>query len=260
MQITHLKNTCKNIRENILKLSFKAKTGHIASNLSVVEIVFTVLYQKYHEKDKIEFILSKGHASIAYFSCLLNFKKITNKQLGTIFQNNSKFGGHVTSNISEIIFSTGSLGHGLPYAAGLSYALNLKKSKSKVIVVISDGELNEGTTWETFLIASHHKLKNLCVIIDNNKFQALGRTKNILDMGNLKKKILSFGADVEETDGHDILKIKKFINKKTSSFKVLIAHTIKGAGIEFMEDKLLWHYKSMSQEDLDDATRDLRTL
>ena len=260
MQIRHHKIDCKNIRENILKLSFKAKTGHIASNLSIVEIIFSVLLNKYIKNTKLEFVLSKGHASIAYFACLHFFKKISIKELDTIFQNNSKFGGHVTSNIKEIIFSTGSLGHGLPYAAGLSYALKNKGLKRKVVVVISDGELNEGTTWETFLIASHNKLNNLYVIIDDNKFQALGKTKDIINMKNLRNKIKSFGADVFSCNGHDINKLNKFINLKGKNFKVLIANTIKGAGVKHMENSILWHYKSMTLSDYQKAKDNLKKI
>ncbi len=181
--------------------------------------------------------------------------------MDSIFKNGSLFGGHITANIKEIIFSTGSLGHGLPYAVGLAYASKKKLLKEKIFIIISDGELNEGTTWESLLIASHHHLSNLFVILDNNKFQALGLTKDILKIDNLKTKFKAFDMNVHECNGHDISKIKKFVNlKENGKPNILIANTIKGCGIDFMENNIKWHYSSLDPKSYNLAKKKIRYI
>ncbi len=149
--------------------------------------------------------------------------------------------------------SSGSLGHGLPIAAGLALASKLSKTDQKTFVLVGDGEMNEGTNWEAMLFASHKALDNLIVIVDQNRFQAMGSTAEVLDMGSLEEKFTSFGFDVETLDGHDTTAISKAltaaINAENGKPKALIAHTKKGAGVSFMEMNNLWHYTR-----LDDAT------
>ena len=170
----------KKIRIKILKISNLAKSSHIGSSLSIVEILL-VIY-KFFIKKKNVFILSKGHACLAYYCILNKFGYVSLKQLNSFGKNNSLLMGHASHKVPGIEFSTGSLGHGLPYATGRALAEKLDNTNNRVYVLISDGELNEGTTWESLLFASFHKLDNLFIIIDYNKIKSTNFTKNILNI------------------------------------------------------------------------------
>jgi transketolase len=165
-------------------------------------------------------------------------------------------GGHPEFNkINGVEASTGSLGHGLPIAVGMSIAAKIKKSKHKVIVVTGDGEMNEGSNWEAAMTASKHKLSNLTLIIDYNKIQSYGYTKDVLDLEPLKKKLTSFGFACKEVDGHNVEKLKKIFKKLPFNFKkpsAIICHTIKGKGVIYAEGKPEWHHKSkLSKQDIE---------
>ena len=156
---------------------------------------------------------------------------------------------HISHKVKGIEFSTGSLGHGLPYAVGKALGKKINKNNYKVYVLISDGELNEGTTWESLIFASHHMLDNLFVIVDYNKIQSLDFVQKVLKIENLQKKFKSFNCNVIKVDGHNIHEIKKSFNKKKNKKPtIIIANTIKGKGVNFMENKILWHYKSPNKE------------
>ena len=237
------KKISKNVRKKILIHSFKAKSAHIASSLSIVDII-TVIYFNQLKKNKNNlFLLSKGHACLAHY-CLLNeLKIISDKILNTYGKNNSLLMSHSSHKVPGVIFSTGSLGHGLPVSVGIALSNKIKK-KNKIFVLLSDGELNEGSNWESFLFASHHKLDNLIIIIDYNKIQSLDFVKNTLKLEPLRAKLSSFGLKVKIIDGHNHSKISRSLKTKTNKPLVIIANTVKGKGIRFMENKVLWHYKS----------------
>ena len=166
---------------------------------------------------------------------------------------------HASHKVKGVEFSTGSLGHGLPNAVGKALGEKINKSKSKIYVLISDGELNEGTTWESLLFASFHKLDNLFIIIDYNKIQSLDFVKNVLKIEPLKQKLNSFNCNVSKIDGHNINQITKSLKfKNNNKPNVIIANTIKGKGVKFMENTVLWHYKSPNKEQLSDAMKDLK--
>jgi transketolase len=151
---------------------------------------------------------------------------------------------HVSHKVPGIEFSTGSLGHGLPYATGRALAEKINKTNNNIYVLISDGELNEGTTWESLLFASFHKLDNLFIIIDNNKLQSLDLTKNVLQLEPLNKKLKSFNCNVKNINGHSLDQIYKSLLKKNNNKpNIIIANTIKGKGVSYMENKIEWHYK-----------------
>ena len=179
--------------------------------------------------------------------------------LNSYGKNNSILMSHVSHKVPGVEFSTGSLGHGLPYATGRALAEKINFTSNTVYVLISDGELNEGTTWESLLFATFNKLDNLCIIIDYNKIQSLDFTKNILKIEPLKKKLVSFGCNVKNINGHNINEIYKSLsltkNKKPTA---IIANTIKGKGVKFMENKILWHYKSPDNEQLKEAIKSLK--
>ncbi len=254
------KKFLSNVRKNILISSHKAKSSHVGSCLSIVEIL-SVLYQKIllnQKKDDKTFILSKGHACLALYCVLVECKKLSQKTLDTYGKDNTVLMSHVSHKIKGVNFSTGSLGHGLPVAAGYALSLKLKLKNKKNFVLISDGELNEGTTWEALLFAGHHKLSNLVVIIDYNKYQSLTTVKKTLDVEPLSKKIRNFNCNVINVDGHNVKKLISVMKKKNSKKPlVIIAHTIKGKGISFMENNILWHYKSPNKIELNKSLREL---
>ena len=247
----------KKIRKKILNISYKAQSAHIGSSLSIVDII-TVLYLKIINRNlKNIFILSKGHACLAHY-CLLNqLKVISDKMLNTYGKNNSILMCHSSHKVKGVNLSTGSLGHGLPVATGIALSNVILKRKEKVFVLLSDGELNEGSNWESILFAAHHKLKNLVIIIDYNKVQSLDSVKNTIKLEPIKQKFLSFGCDAVLINGHDHKEIFKAIKKKTTKPLVVIASTIKGKGVSFMENKVLWHYRPLNKIELEKGLKEL---
>ena len=210
------------------------------------------------KKSNNDFILSKGHAGLALYCVLYCLKKISKKLLYSYGSNNTLLMQHVSHKVKDIRVSTGSLGHGLPIAVGIALSSKLRNKNKKIYVLISDGELNEGTTWEALLFASHHNLKNLIIIIDYNKIQSLAPVKKTLKIEPLANKLKSFGCEVKKIDGHNFKKIFNALNnKKNSKPLVVIADTIKGKGVSFMENRVSWHYKSPSNEELIKAIKEI---
>ena len=257
MKNNNNKEIAKEIRKKILKLSNTAKSSHVGSSLSIVDILL-ILYKFFIKKNNT-FVLSKGHACLAYYCILQKFGYISNKILNSYGNNNTILLAHVSHKVPGVEFSTGSLGHGLPYATGRALADKINKKNNKIYVLISDGELNEGTTWESLLFASFHKLDNLIVIIDYNKIQSLDFTKNVLKLEPLKEKFKSFNCNIKNINGHDFNQIyKSLLVSKNGKPTVIIANTIKGKGVKYMEGKILWHYKSPSTQELDIAINELK--
>jgi len=252
-----LRHIAKQIRTRIVKLSNSAKSSHIGSSLSIVEIL-VVLYKFFINKKNI-FILSKGHACLAYYCVLQKFGYLSVKILKSYGQNNTILLSHVSHKVPGVDFSTGSLGHGLPYATGRALAEKINKTNNKIFVLISDGELNEGTTWESLLFAAHHKLDNLIIIVDYNKIQSLDFTKNVLKLEPLNKKFKSFGCNVKKINGHNFNQIyRSFSLKKNKKPTIIIANTIKGKGVSFMENSILWHYRFPNKNELNIALKELK--
>ena len=242
------KNFSLKIRKLILKIANSSQCSHIGSNLSIVDIL-TVLYVKFLKIKKNSFILSKGHACLAQYCVLKELGFITDKTLNTFGKNGTILMSHASHKVPGINLSTGSLGHGLPVATGIALANKINKKKSKMFVLLSDGELDEGSNWESILFSSHHKLDNLVIIIDYNKLQSTSSVKNTLNLEPLDKKFESFGCKVLTVNGHNCEKIFKALNSKSSKPLVVIANTVKGKGVSFMENSVLWHYKSLDSED-----------
>ena len=248
----------KSIKSNILQLSHKAKSSHIGGCLSIVDILVvlfnSILRKKSGKKFKDSFILSKGHACLALY-CTLFEKGILSKSYG---ENNTLLMSHASHHVPGIKFSTGSLGHGLPVAIGSALSAKKDKNDRKVYVLISDGELNEGTTWEALMFAAHHKLNNLCVIIDYNKLQSLTFVSETIKIEPLAQKITSFGCEVKNINGHNILQLKKALKLKNKNKpRVIIANTIKGKGVSFMENNIEWHYKSPNLNQLKTSIKEI---
>jgi len=242
-------------RKTVLRLIYKAQTSHIGSNFSAIEIM-TVLFDKIDLK-KDKFILSKGWAAASLYYFLWRKGRITKEELDSYCQPGSKFIGLAEPIIPEIPASGGSMGFGLPFGVGFALAKKLKKEKGKVFVLMSDGEMQTGSTWESSLIAAHHKLDNLVVIVDFNGLQAMGKVKEILNIEPLKEKWEAFGWEVREIDGHNFEEIEKSLTLPSERPVVIIAKTIKGKGVSFMEGDNIWHYKAPSEEEYQKALKEL---
>jgi transketolase len=252
-----LKEIASNIRFSIIKMLVPKESHHIGCSLSTVEILTTLYFnvlnvnpEKPEDKNRDIFILSKGHGAAALYATLAEkgfFKK-------DVLQKYDTDGGilpeHSTKVVPGIEASTGSLGHGLPIGIGFALDRLKNKSKSKAYVLLSDGELDEGSNWEAIMFAGHHRLHNLTVIIDLNGFQGYAETKEVIDLSPLSEKIKLFGWEVKECDGHDFMSLKTALDKKQSSGKprMIIAQTVKGKGVPYFEGKFEAHYKSIDEE------------
>ncbi len=246
----------RNIRSNILNLTFKAKSSHIGSCLSIVEILVALYFGVLKKNDR--FILSKGHAALALYSTLFEKKIISKKIFYSFGSNKTLLMNHVSNRVNGVEFSTGSLGHGLPVSVGKALKFKTNKEKNKVYVLMSDGEMNEGTTWESLLFANHHKLDNLNIIIDYNKIQSMDFVSKVIKIEPLKQKLQSFGCKVYEVNGHSVKQLSKILKRKvTNKPKVIIANTIKGKGVSFMENNNLWHYKNPDDNELNKAIKEI---
>lgn len=255
----YLNSKALEVKKLILTISHNAHIGHIGSALSVADIL-TVLYfsilninpkkPKFVKRDR--FILSKGHAVSALYSILYLKGFISKKNLNSYCKNGGLLGEHPEHLVPGIEFTTGSLGHGLSAGLGMAMAAKMDNQDYKVYVLLSDAECNEGEVWQAAASASHHKVGNLIAIIDHNKVQALGTTKDVLNMEPLAAKWTSFGWSVIETDGHnlDLLYYSLLLSKsKNNQPTVIIANTIRGKGVPFMEHKLQWHYLSTTTQE-----------
>ncbi len=241
------------IRRHGIEMTHLSGGSHIGAILSVADIV-SVLYSdilKYDAKnpeleDRDRFILSKGHAGASIYAALAECGFFSVSELKTHYQDGSRLSGHVSHHLPGVDFSTGSLGHGLSAAAGIAYALKKDKKDAYSFVVLGDGECNEGSVFEAALFANHFRLNNLIAVIDHNRMQSLDYNENTLEIEDMAAKWRSFGWKVIELDGHDHDALKTaFINAKQEKEKptVIIANTIKGKGVSFMEMDILWHYR-----------------
>ena len=254
------------IREYILKMLYQGQSAHAGSNLSAVDLL-TVLYfnilninpKDPEWEDRDRFILSKGHAAAVMWAILAEKGFFSRERLNTYYKNNG-LPGHVTKlNVPGVDFSTGSLGHGLSFACGVALSAKRYKKNYHTFVILGDGEMDEGSIWEALLFAPHNKLDNLTVIVDYNKIQSLDYVENILDLEPLYDKLKAFGWNTIEIDGHNHKEIEKALNntiKNKPTF--IIAHTIKGKGVSFMENSIDWHYWNIDEKMLQQAFNELK--
>jgi transketolase len=255
------KDISQKARIDILRMTHKTGASHVGSGLSVIDILATTFVHKYYKLEtyQTEILLSKGHAAAALYAVLHELNLLNGIPLDQYCEDDSKIYGHVNHLASpEIPLSTGSLGHGMPFALGMALASRLKESPGRTFVILSDGECNEGTTWESALVANQFKLNNLVVIIDRNRIQSLGMTEETISLEPLEEKWISFGWKTVVIDGHDHSAILEALETETTAPLCIIAETIKGKGVTFMENSVLWHYKSPSSEELTDAIEQVR--
>ena len=268
-QIKNIKSFAFQVRKNILEMAVSAgaDSAHFGGALSITEIVSTLFaYQmkidkknpNWEERDR--FILSKGHACLAYYAALCEVGYISREELKTFEKNDTNLLGHPVINKNlGIDFSNGSLGMGLSLGIGVAISSKKKMKNFNVYVVVGDGECNEGSIWEAAMAAPNFKLDNLYVIIDKNNFQQTGSNKEIMNLDNLKDKWTSFGWHAVELDGHDIQALYNFFNlsEKIDKPKAIIAKTIKGKGFSFSENNNDWHHSILSKSFYEKALEEL---
>jgi len=256
---TEYKQLATNARKKVLEMIFKAQTSHIGSNFSAIDLL-TVLYDIASVGDKTDrVIISKGWIAACTYYFLSEKGLIPKEDLDTFCQSGSKYIGLLEPSVNGVDAAGGSMGFGLPFAVGFSLAKKIAKEPGRVFVLMGDGEVAIGTTWESALIAAQQKLGNLTVIIDANGLQAMGEIKDILNIEPLKDKWEAFGWDVTEIDGHNYDDIKNALLNDSKSDKpnIIIAKTIKGRGVSFMENNNIYHYKALSQEEYEKALKEL---
>ena len=269
--IEHLKRVAAELRGKIVETSSRAHVPHLGSCLSCVDIL-TALYwgplsdlpARIQADDRDHFILSKGHAAPALFQVLAKkgmFSPDLLGQLDRYGQDGTLFGEHPPAHgVPGIEAATGSLGHGLSIGNGLALGARMRGFNMRIYVLMSDGECNEGSVWEAAMMAARHKLDRMCVIVDFNGWQATGRSEEILALDPLREKWAAFGWQAEEVDGHDISALLTLLHQAGDGAGrpvVLIAHTVKGKGISFMEDDNNWHYRIPSDSEVSVARREL---
>lgn len=273
MNDTELRKQAQQVRLRALELCYRKKASHLGGAFSIADFL-TVLYFKFlnvdpqnpQASDRDRLFYSKGHACTTLYAALEQrgfFKNLpADRNLESYTDNDSIFTSHVNHKVPGVELSTGSLGHALGVAAGVALAAKMRKQNFFTYAILSDGELNEGSNWEAILFAAHHKLNRLILIVDYNKIQSFGRTEEVLNLAPLADKFASFGWNVSEVDGHDLQKIQITLQQvlKCESQKpsVIIAHTVKGKGVSFMEDRLEWHYKSPNDTEYAQAVAELK--
>lgn len=255
---SNLEKLSKEIRHNVLRAILKSKASHIASAMSIVDIL-TILYgAKYINPEIPQLFLSKGHAGIAVYSTLRAIGIINEDMFSTYYENGSHLGGHVShKKVPGVHLSTGSLGGGIAVANGVALANQISGSIEKTYVIVGDGECQEGSIWEAVIFASHHQLKSIVVIIDRNGLQGCGTDEEIMSLGDIGEKFLSFGWAVFNSDGHNFEQLKQALDSVTDKPKCIVAHTTKGKGVKFMENNNLWHYKNVTDNDYQIAINEL---
>jgi len=259
----------RNIRLKCLKMVYKARASHIAGALSCADILGVLFHnvlnidpQNPQKPDRDLFYFSKGHACTALYAALATKGFFPESDLDTFTQEGSLFLSHVSHYIPGVELSAGSLGLTLSHAIGCAIAKKHKKQTARVFCLLSDGELNEGSNWEGFLFAPHHKLDNLTVIVDYNKIQSLDRVESVLVLEPLEEKFRSFGWNCLSIDGHDHSELNRAFNYRSNNIKptVIIANTIKGKGVDFMEDTVKWHYKSPDEKEYLEAIEQIKQM
>jgi transketolase len=243
-----LKDILRKARLRLLKMHFESGVGHIGGNLSSLDMMLTLHHRVMGGDD--HFVLSKGHAAGALYVTLWSLGRLTEEQLATFHKEHTKLGGHpVPRGLADIPFAVGSLGHGLGLAAGLALGKKLRGQPGRVYCLLSDGEWNEGSTWESLMFLAHRNLREVVSLVDVNGLQGFGSTAEVVNLGSLASKLDEFGVEARAIDGHDTDAIERALKAPATDRPIaLVASTIKGHGVSFMENKMEWHYLPMTAE------------
>jgi transketolase len=265
---SELAELARRIRLHVLRMTNRGGSSHVGAAFSMTDIV-AVLYgailnvdpKRPNDPERDRFILSKGHAGVAVYAALAERGFLPVDKLMDHCQDGSDFSGHVShKGIAGVELSTGSLGHGLPVAAGMAFAGKHAGGKHRVFVLMSDGECDEGSNWEAILFAPHHRLDNLVAVIDYNKIQSLAPVSETLGLEPFADKWRAFGWDVREVDGHDHSALRETLSSAPWTVgkpSCVIAHTTKGKGVSYMENAVAWHYRTAKGADFEQALKEL---
>lgn len=228
-------------RSRLLRMHYQSGVGHIGGNLSCLDATM-LLFNEYIGPDD-RFILSKGHSAGALYIALWSVGRLTDEELTTFHRDGTRLAGHPPAGgLDDIPFATGSLGHGLSLAAGTALAWRLQGRGGRVFCMMSDGEWQEGSTWEALVFAQHHRLENLTVLVDHNNLQGFGSTSEVASMSPLWDRLSGFDVDVHIVDGHDLPAMREALQPSENRTRVVMLQTVKGHGIDFMEGRMEWHY------------------
>lgn len=256
---TGMSLNCRVLRKTVLDMAYAGATVHIGCAFSIMELL-AVLYRKHlrypgnepRAEGRDYLVLSKGHGVMAQYACMHAKGWLQDEAISSYFSDGSELKGLSDSRVAGLEVTSGSLGHGFSVGVGLSLGAKMRQSDQKTYAIVGDGELNEGPIWEGALFAAHHKLSNFMVIVDENGFQAMGGTDEVLHLGSIKDKFESFGFKALEVDGHDEIAIDAAVESlwasKTGEPKALIAKTMKGKGVSFMENNNAWHYTRLNPD------------
>ncbi len=248
-----------NLRRTVLEMAYAGSTVHIGCAFSLIEIL-AVLYRNHlrypgndpKANDRDYLVLSKGHGVMAQYACLYEKGWLSKSDLQNYFNNGSRLKGLSDSHVTGCEVTSGSLGHGLSVGVGMALAAKLAKADQYCYAIVGDGEMNEGTIWEAMLFATHWSLDNLIVIVDENGFQAMGKTSEVMKLGSIRDKFSAFGFEVMAIDGHDEVAIEAALVQLKASRngmpKAIVASTVKGKGVSFMEHQNIWHYTRLTED------------
>jgi transketolase len=256
------------LRKTILKMAFSGATVHIGCAFSIVEIL-AVLYRQHldmgnglpNAAGRDYLVLSKGHGVMAQYACMHELGWLSDADIEGYFSDGTLLKGLSDAHVPGLEVTSGTLGHGLSVGVGLALSAKLAKNEKHCFAIIGDGEMNEGAIWEALLFAAHFKLDNLMVIVDENRFQAMGTTQEVMGLGNIKQKLDAFGFDTLDINGHDEVALDHglsvLMQNKNGRPKAIVAATIKGKGVSFMENNNSWHYTRLSTETYNAALMEL---
>lgn len=255
------------VRAHCLRMTHRGKSGHVGSMLSMADLL-AVLYSSILRvdpkqpdwPDRDRFILSKGHGGGAVYATLAELGFFPKDWLNTYYLDNGKLSGHISHHVPGVEFSTGSLGHGLPVAVGMALAARHAGKQHRIFCLMSDGDCNEGSTWEAMMFAAHHKFDNLIVVVDYNRVQALGKMEDVIEMEPFARKVEDFGWAARTIDGHNCGQIEKTLSEvpfASNKPSWVLARTVKGKGVSWMENTVSCHYGSVNDEQLAKALKDL---
>lgn len=255
------------VRRHVVTMTSKGRSSHVGSGLSAADLL-AVLYARVMKFDPTDpkvagrdrFVMSKGHAGAAVYAVLAESGFFSTDRLAEHYQNGSVFSGHVShAGVPGVEVSTGSLGHGLSVGSGMAWRAKATSERWRTYVLLSDGECDEGSTWEAALFAAHHRLDSLVAVVDYNGLQSLTTTEDTLALEPFADKWRSFGWTVHEVDGHDHESLTQAMTDRGNRPVAVLARTRKGKGVSFMEDQVLWHYRSPDEEELAAALRELQS-
>jgi len=243
-------------RKRLLQMHYEAGVGHIGGNLSAIDAMLIVLHEFVQPDDA--FILSKGHSAGALYTALWSLGRLSDDDLAMFHKDGTLLAGHPpASGIPEIPFATGSLGHGLSLAAGTALGFRFRNQDARVFCLTSDGEWQEGSTWEALIFATHHRLANLTILVDHNNLQGMGTTEAVASMSPLWEKLEGFDVDFDVVDGHDAASIRNALNVAADRPRIIFLETKKGSGVTFMEERMEWHYLPLTEQQYNAAVLEI---